>query len=94
MKWYDKSIIWYCHYKDYRIVSLSGVQPFEDGYRVCFRGATLPGVSNKFLNKEQAIQGISKVMKNGKGLKAKIVDVKKVYNVMQEIWKIENKYYV
>lgn len=118
MKWHDKSIIWYCHYKDYRIVSLSGIQPFEDGYRICFRGATLPGISNKILNKEQAIQGmkdlgshnyyvttnvennhtfgvrLSRAMKKGKIWKAKIVDVKKVYNVMQEIWKIENKYYV
>ena len=117
MKWYDENIIWYAHYTDC-IVSLSGIQPFEDGYRVCFRGATLPGTSNKILNKDQAIQGmkdlgennyyittnvdnnhtdgvrLSRAMKKGKIWKAKIVDVKEIYNVKQEIWKIENKYYV
>ena len=115
MKWHDESIIWYGHYTDC-IVSLSGVQPFEDGYRVCFRGATLPGTSNKILNKYQAIQGmkdlgknnyyittnvednhtdgvrISKALKKGKIFNVTLMDVKEVYNVTQEIWRIENNY--
>ena len=52
MKW-DKAI-WFGHFADDKIVSLSGVHDFLDGYRVMFRGATLSGVSNKFLNKIQA----------------------------------------
>jgi hypothetical protein len=52
MKW--NKAIWFGHFIDDRIVSLSGVHEFLDGYRVMFRGATLPGVSNKILNKTQA----------------------------------------
>lgn len=33
--------MWHATYKDNDIISLSGVHPFEDGYRALFRGAQL-----------------------------------------------------
>jgi len=48
MKWDDA--IWFGHFLNDRIVSLSGVQEFMDGHRIMFRGATLPGFSNKILS--------------------------------------------
>ena len=52
MKWTEAD--WFAHFKNDKIVSLSGVHEFLDGFRVMFRGATLPGTTNKLLNKEQA----------------------------------------
>mgnify|MGYP003389325679 CR=1 FL=1 len=54
MKWKWNKVTWFGHFIEDKIVSLSGVHDFLDGYRVMFRGATLPGVSNKFLNVDQA----------------------------------------
>jgi hypothetical protein len=115
MKWDWEEVIWYGHYTD-RFVSLSGIHPFANGYRVCFRGATLPGISNFILNKYQAIQGmkdlgennyyvttnvdadgtdgprLSHALKKGKIWKANLVAIEDVFNVKQEIWKLENIY--
>ena len=65
MKWYDKEIILYGHYTDH-IISLSGAQPFKDGYRVCYRGATLPGyaIPGDHLFKREAIQAMNDLGKN------------------------------
>lgn len=52
MKW--NFATWFAHFKSDKIVSLSGVHEFLDGFRIMFRGATLPGTTNKLLNKEQA----------------------------------------
>ena len=52
MKW-DKAD-WFAHFISDKIVSLSGVHEFLDGFRIMFRGATLPGTTNKLLNREQA----------------------------------------
>ena len=52
MKWAEAD--WFAHFIDDKIVSLSGVHKFLDGFRLMFRGATLPGITNKLLNKEQA----------------------------------------
>ena len=52
MKWEEAD--WFAHFVGDKIVSLSGVHEFLDGFRVMFRGATLPGITNKLLNKEQA----------------------------------------
>lgn len=54
MKW--EFATWFAHFSNDKIISLSGVHEFLDGYRIMFRGATLPGKTNKFLNKEQAIE--------------------------------------
>lgn len=52
MKW--DIATWFAHFSNDKIVSLSGVHEFLDGYRIMFRGVTLPGTTNKLLNKEQA----------------------------------------
>mgnify|MGYP006000568213 FL=1 len=52
MKWTEAD--WFAHFIDDKIVSLSGVHKFLDGFRVLFRGATWHGITNKLLNKEQA----------------------------------------
>jgi len=52
MKW--DFATWFAHFINDKIVSLSGVHEFLDGYRVMFRGATLPGTANRILNKDQA----------------------------------------
>ena len=52
MKW--EKADWFAHFISDKIVSLSGVHEFLDGFRIMFRGATLPGTTNKLLNREQA----------------------------------------
>lgn len=56
MNWTEAT--WFAHLLDNEIVSLSGVQKFEvyepNAYRIMYRGATLPGITNRLLNKEQA----------------------------------------
>lgn len=39
--WCLESGAWYATYVDTAIVSISGIHPFEDGYRALFRGAQL-----------------------------------------------------
>lgn len=44
MKWQwclDTGGAWFATYKNNKIISLSGIHPFEDGYRALFRGAQL-----------------------------------------------------
>lgn len=57
MKWYWNQVQWVGTFFDDELVSISGIHKFpeinEDAFRVMFRGATLPGKSNKFLNFEQ-----------------------------------------
>jgi len=56
MKW--EEAVWFGNFIDDKIVSLSGVQEFMDGHRIIFRGATLPGTTNRLLNREQANEQI------------------------------------
>jgi len=57
MKWYWKEVQWVGTFKNDNLVSLSGIHRFpeinKDAFRIMFRGATLPGISSKFLNFEQ-----------------------------------------
>jgi len=64
MKWDEAE--WFAHFYEQKIISLSGVQKFMDGYRIMFRGATLPGTTNKLLNKEQALSQIDHIGKFNK----------------------------
>jgi hypothetical protein len=57
MKWYWKEVQWVGTFKNNTLVSMSGIHKFpeinKNAFRIMFRGATLPGISSKFLNFEQ-----------------------------------------
>lgn len=54
MKWEWDQVKWVGTFLNDKIISLSGIHPFpeinKNSFRIMFRGASLPGYSNKMLN--------------------------------------------
>lgn len=52
-EWCLEGGMWYATYNDDKIISLTGIHPFKDGYRALYRGAQLSPRPIKGLNRYQ-----------------------------------------